>query len=209
VLFHPTKFLESNPEFYPLQGGGRARPIDPVTFVAWQPCFTAPKIVETMAPHVAQFFRGTRPRTSTISLGVNDNGGHCECESCLELDGDQKTPGGLANRGESYYRFCNGLAAAVHRQLPDHKELRFGLLAYSHVSVPPQQRLHRSLIPFITRDRMVWADADTRRRGHAEDERWREKANAIGWYDYIYGRHYSVPRVCRNRIHAVPTAVTV
>ena len=195
VLFHPSKFLEPNPEFYPLQGGVRARPVDPLTFVAWQPCFTAPKIVETIAPHVAQFFRGTKPRTSTISLGVNDNGGHCECESCLELDGNQETPGGLANRSESYYRFCSELAAEVHRQLPERKGLRFGLLAYSNVIVPPEGGLHPALIPFITLDRMLWADEETRRRGHAENEQWRRKASALGWYDYIYGKYYSVPRV--------------
>lgn len=195
VLFHPSKFLEPNPEFYPLRGGVRARPIDPVTFVAWQPCFTAPKIVETIAPHAAQFLRGTTPRTSTLALGVNDNGGHCECERCLELDGDRKTPGGVANRSASYYRFCSQLAAEVHRQLPERRELHFGLLAYNEVSVPPEENLHPSLIPFITLDRMLWADEETRRRGHAENERWRRKASALGWYDYIYGRFYSVPRV--------------
>ena len=202
VLFHPSKFLKSNPEFFPLQRGVRARPIDPVTFVAWQPCFTAPKVVETIAPHVAQFFRGTKPRTSTISLGVNDNGGHCECESCLVIDGDRKTPGGLDNRSESYYQFCNELVAEVHRLLPARKELRFGLLAYSNVIVPPEERLHPSLIPFLTRDRMVWADEETRQHGHSENERWQEKAAGIGWYDYIYGRNYSVPRVYFHTMQA-------
>ena len=82
-----------------------------------------------------------------MSLGVNDNGGHCECERCLAVDGDGKTPGGLPNRSASYYRFCNQLAAEVHRLLPERKELRFGLLAYSNVIVPPAERLHPSLIP--------------------------------------------------------------
>ncbi|HCL27897.1 MAG TPA: hypothetical protein DIC52_05630 [Candidatus Latescibacteria bacterium] len=195
VLVHPGTFLETHPEFYPVQGETRARPIDPLTFVAWQPCFTAPGIAETIAPHVARFIRAATPPTSTISLGVNDNGGHCECARCVALDGDGKTPSGLANRSESYYTFCNALAAEVHRHLPDRHELRFGLLAYSQVSVPPKAPLHPSLVPFITLDRMLWADPETRRLGHALNEQWQRQAHAIGWYDYIYGKHYSLPRV--------------
>src|SRR5699024_4629449 len=71
----------------------------------------------------------------------------------------------------------------------------FGLLAYHNVMTPPSFKLNSHVVPFLTKDRMLWIDEDVKEEGQALVAAWQEKASQIGWYDYMYGIHYMVPRV--------------
>ncbi|HEX7009826.1 MAG TPA: DUF4838 domain-containing protein, partial [Phycisphaeraceae bacterium] len=97
-----------------------------------------------------------------------------------------------------YYAWCNQVIEGVLREHPD---VWFGCLAYNNVFDPPTSvRLHPRLIPYICTDRMQWADPQRRRQGHEDHQRWLEAASTLGWYDYIYGKQYFLPRVYFHRM---------
>jgi hypothetical protein len=47
----------------------------------------------------------------------------------------------------------------------------------------------------MTYDRMRWIDAGLEVEGKRVTGMWSRKATVMGWYDYIYGSPYMVPRV--------------
>ena len=92
-----------------------------------------------------------------------------------------------------YYGWCNQVIEGVLKQYP-HKW--FGCLAYSEVAQPPRTvRVHERLIPYMTYDRMKWADDALRAEGERMTRQWRKASPVLGWYDYIYGTPYCAPRV--------------
>jgi len=81
----------------------------------------------------------------------------------------------------------------VLKQYPDKW---FGCLAYGEIGQAPLHvRVHPRIVPFMAYDRMRWVDERLERQGKAITQSWSEKASYIGWYDYIYGTPYLVPRV--------------
>ncbi|MCP4640797.1 MAG: DUF4838 domain-containing protein, partial [bacterium] len=92
-----------------------------------------------------------------------------------------------------YFDWCNKVIEGV---LAKHPDKYFGCLAYSEVAAPPKQvNVHPRMIPYMTYDRMKWADAALRKEGHRMTRDWAEVSPTLGWYDYIYGKFYCVPRV--------------
>lgn len=51
------------------------------------------------------------------------------------------------------------------------------------------------IIPYMTYDRMKWIDAELAADGKRITEAWQAASPVLGWYDYIYGSAYCVPRV--------------
>jgi hypothetical protein len=47
----------------------------------------------------------------------------------------------------------------------------------------------------MTYDRMKWVDPEIERKGYEITRQWTQKASTLGWYDYIYGTPYMLPRV--------------
>jgi hypothetical protein len=80
-LFPPAIYTKTHPEFFPVIKGNRYLPKDSVEH-AWQPCFSVPGIVEESVKNVCDYF-AKHPEEMSYSLGVNDVGGHCECDLCL------------------------------------------------------------------------------------------------------------------------------
>jgi hypothetical protein len=69
-------------------------------------------------------------------------------------------------------------------------------LAYRDVIEPPKQlTLNEKIVPFICYDRMKWALPSEFENGRELTEAWRQAGRVIGWYDYIYGTPYLIPRV--------------
>src|SRR5699024_3993306 len=99
---------------------------------------------------------------------------------------------GDLDMSDIYYEWVNDVVGQEREVYPDKW---FGLLAYNDVTDPPSFQLDDHVVPFITKDRMTWIDDDMRKYGHRQMDEWREVANKIGWYDYMYGVHYMVPRV--------------
>ena len=187
----PVKlFGKSHPEFYPILNGKRYVPPESDR-QRWQPCFSAPGIVEAGIKRVKEYVRN-HPHESSYSLGINDSDIHCTCAKCIRIDGHKKTWCGAWNRANTYIGFCNKVAEAVRREYP---RIWFGFLAYECILEPPDGEVHPALVPYICFDRMMWLDSQRAAFDRKVTEKWHEKSPVLGWYDYIYGRIYQLPRL--------------
>ncbi len=188
-LYDPAVFAETNPEFFPLVNGERLIPRHGEH--RWQPCFTAPGIVEAGVQRIVQYF-DENPDAISYSLGINDSNTHCQCPSCTALDPGRENFLGLDHLSDRYFTWANALVEGVLEVYPDKY---FGCLAYNNIVEPPDRvDVHPRIIPYMTYDRMKWIDPEIEAQGHALTEAWAEKSPTLGWYDYIYGTPYCLPR---------------
>jgi hypothetical protein len=187
-LFPPSRYRDTHPEFYPIIDGKRYLPADNQKS-DWQPCFSAPGLVEEAIKNICEFF-SRYPDQKSYSLGVNDRRGYCECERCST---GQTNYLGRPHLSDPYFKWANAVVEGVLKQYPDK---RFGCLAYNSIADPPSEvQVHPHIIPYMTYDRMKWIDKEIEQHGKELTERWAKKATNLGWYDYIYGTPYLVPRV--------------
>lgn len=189
-LLPPSKYARSNPEFYPMIKGRRHLPRNDQDH-RWQPNFAAEGIAAAAVEEIKRYFR-LHPDEDSYSLGVNDSLLFDQSAASTRLD-QGKNILGQRNVSNSYYRWCNEVVAGVTATYPDKW---FGCLAYNNVIEPPSGfELHPRLIPYLTNDRMQWADARWKKADQSLTERWGAAARQLGWYDYVYGASYCVPRV--------------
>jgi len=186
-LFPPSQYKITNPEFYP--AGAYLE-----THGGWQPCFTAPGIVEEAINNINAYF-DANPEATSYSLGVNDgivagNSGYCE-------HSNEVNSIGYNNMSNIYYNWVNEVSKGVFAEHPD-KFL--GLLAYSEVYDPPTNgiKLDPRVIVYITDDRLSWGDPDLKTVGHNITEGWLEAADGVAFYEYLWGTPYMVPRTYFN-----------
>ena len=190
-LFPPENYTKTHPEFFPLLKGKRYLPPTNRTH-KWQPCFSTDGIVEEAVITINNFF-SENPEKTSYSLGVNDGGGHCGCERCKSKDSSKKNFLGIQDYSDRYFEWANAVVEGVLKEYPDKW---FGCLAYSHVAQPPSRiKVNSRIIPFITYDRMKWIDKEIETEGKNITEWWRRESSSLGWYDYIYGTPYLLPRV--------------
>jgi hypothetical protein len=190
-LFPPETYTKSHPEFFPIHGGERFLPATNSTH-HWQPCFTAPGIVEIAIENISAYF-DANPDAPSYSLGANDSSGYCECENCLARISGEKNFLTRTDYSDLYYDWANQVIEGV---LEKHPGKWFGCLAYSEVAAPPGKvKVHPRLIPYLTYDRMKWKNAALRETGEALTKDWQAQSPVLGWYDYIYGTPYCLPRV--------------
>jgi len=189
-LFPPAQDVAPPPEFFPIRNGERYLP--PPRSHSWQPCFTAPGIVETAIERIVAYF-DEHPEEQSYSLGGTDGGGHCECDNCRALDPGRKNTINRDHLSDRYFTWCNAVIEGV---LEHHPDKWFGCLAYSEIFEPPDRvQIHPRMIPYMTYDRMQWIDPEARAAAEELTRRWAEASPTVGWYDYIYGASYLVPRV--------------
>ncbi len=190
-LFQPETYTKTHPHFFPLRNGERYLPPDNNTH-GWQPCFTAEGIEDEAVKNIVRYF-DEHPDATSYSLGVVDSSGHCECDSCQALDTGELNFLGRRDVSDRYYGWCNRV---VERVLEKHPGKVFGCLAYSEVAQPPSKvKVHASIVPFMTYDRMKWIEPTLRAEGEQMTRNWHATSPVVGWYDYIYGAAYCVPRV--------------
>jgi len=191
-LFPPETYTKTHPEFFPVkEGDERFLPLNSSVH-GWQPCFTAPGLVEEAVRNIIRYF-DEHPEATSYSLGVNDSSGHCRCPECTARLSGEKNFIGRTDYSDLYYDWCNRVIEGV---LKVHPDKWFGCLAYSEVAGPPKNvRVHERLIPYMTYDRMKWIHPEIEAAGHAATEAWGERSPTLGWYDYIYGTPYCLPRV--------------
>lgn len=190
-LIAPGKYAKSHPEFFPIRNGERYIPPDSNTH-GWQPCFSAPGLAEEAARTICDYF-AQHPEATSYSLGVVDSSGHCECEKCQAQDPEAKNFLGRRDCSDRYYGWCNQVVERVLQEYPDKW---FGCLAYSEVAQAPSRvRVNPRIIPYMTYDRMKWIDPELEADGKRMTEAWQAASPVLGWYDYIYGSAYCVPRV--------------
>jgi len=190
-LFPPETYTKTNPEFFPIKKGERFLPATNSTH-GWQPCFTAPGITAEAIKNIVKVFDDS-PETTSFSLGTNDSSGYCQCEQCLARISGEKNFLNRVDYSDLFYGWANQVIAGV---LAKHPDKVFGCLAYSEVGAPPANvEVHERLIPYMTYDRMKWVDPELRKVGEELTKAWHAKSPTLGWYDYIYGTPYVVPRV--------------
>ncbi|MFA6148734.1 MAG: DUF4838 domain-containing protein [bacterium] len=189
-LFSPAIYTKTHPEFFPMINGKRYLPKEGAE--GWQPCFSAPGIVEEAIKNICEYFE-KHPGELSYSLGVNDGGGYCECDTCRAKVSDLKNYLGFMNMSNIYFEWANTVVEGVLSKYPDKW---FGCLAYSELAEAPSSvKVHPRIVPFLTYERLKWVDKRLEKQGKAITESWSKRGNSIGWYDYIYGTPYLVPRV--------------
>ena len=195
-LFPVETYRKTHPEFYPIRDGKRYFP--PTNRAeGWQPCFTAEGIVEEAIKNIVVYF-DEHPDRSSYSLGLNDSGGHCQCKKCLAADPGRKNILRYDHLSDRYFTWCNAVVKGVLKKHPDKW---FGCLAYSEVFEPPDNvKVHERIIPYMTYGRMRWADPKLRAKGEALTRKWAKMSPTLGWYDYIYGTPYCLPRVWMHQM---------
>ena len=190
-LFPPELLGAAHPEYYPLRNGERFVP-KPEDHVSWQPCFTAPGSADAAAGRIREFWT-QNPASRSYSLGVNDSAGFCTCATCQAVNGGRKNFAGYEHVTPSFVQFANRMAELLRGDFPTHQ---FGFLAYVGILEPPEDlAVDPSLVPFMTFDRMMWLDPEKKKGGQEVTISWKKKVPNLGWYDYIYGRFYAMPRI--------------
>ena len=190
-LFPPSKYGKTHPEFFPVYDGKRYIPAAKELHT-WQPCFSAEGIVDEAVKNIGEYFE-TYPEETSYSLGMNDTQRFCQCQRCLARYPEKKNFLGFVDVSDIYFQWCNAVVERVLKKYPDKW---FGMLAYHNLIEPPDSRkVHPRIIPFITYDRMKWCDPKTREFGQNLTKQWQKMSPAVGWYDYIYGTPYLLPRV--------------
>ena len=187
-LFPPSEYGETNPEFYPILNGERYIPPNDNVSIRWQPSFTADGIVEEAIRKINAFF-DENPDRDSYSLAVNDGGGYSESDL-------ENAPEGWSI-SDVYYDWVNQVAEGVLKKHPDKQ---FGVLAYSRTESPPPFELNSQVVPFLTDERLLWADPQVRAEGQQMTEDWNEVAENQGWWGYAYGTPYAVPRLSLHQM---------
>jgi hypothetical protein len=191
LLFLPSKYTKTHPEFFPIIKGQRYLPPTDATY-AWGPCFSNQETVDEAIRNISKYF-DDNPMETSYSLGVNDGAGYCECKNCSDGEPKEKNKNNMRNISNLYYAWCNKVVEGVLKKHPDKW---FGCLAYGYVAAPPTTvKLNPRIVPFLTYDRMMWVDPNKCAEGYATTESWLKVSQGIGFYDYIYGWPYLVPRV--------------
>ncbi len=195
-VFVPSKLYAKHPEWFPEIKGQRKRPRDDHDHY-WQPCLANPDAARYAAEVARKYFEA-HPEAASFSLGMNDTAaaGFCECAQCKALDPtdpqDQKTPRGLPNYSNRFYRFMNRVAAELAKTHPD-KYL--GCLAYHVTEPPPTFDGSPRIIPYLTAGRANWTDPAIREGDQKLIRAWCKKVPIVGIYDYYYGGGFISPRL--------------
>ncbi|MCK5804194.1 MAG: DUF4838 domain-containing protein, partial [Lentisphaeria bacterium] len=191
-LFPPSKYTKTHPEFFPMRADGKRflPPTDKTN--GWQPCFSNSETVTEAVKNITAYFK-VHPEATSYSLGTNDSSGFCLCPECSARMGKERNYVGHRNFSNLYYDWCNRVVEGVLAEYPDKY---FGCLGYYDVSeAPTTVKLHPRLISYLTYDRSQYAYAPLKEKDEAVAKAWRDRCTAIGWYDYIYGATYCLPRV--------------
>lgn len=187
-LFDPAVFAD-HPEYY---AGG----VVPTKTINWQPCFNS-TTANAAIQRILDYFSANPDKTS-YSLGLNDVYSEYELQAYCEPAPAEVNAIGKLNRSNAYYQWVNEIVQGVTAVYPDKY---FGLLAYRETYDAPTDEndspyaLHPNVVPFLTSDRMAWNDPDREAAGKATTAEWKASASQLGFYDYLYGRLYNVPRI--------------
>jgi hypothetical protein len=187
-LFPPEIYKRTHPNFFPLIDGARYFPPETKAY-DWQPCFEQPGLVEEAISNILRYF-SENPGEKYYSLGINDSRKYCECTSCNKVALNFL---GHPDLSDPYFKWANAVAEGVLNKYPDKW---FGVLAYFAIAEPPKyENIHPRIVPYIAFDRLKWIDKNTEDQRRNLTQLWAQKATLLGWYDYIYGTPYLLPRV--------------
>jgi hypothetical protein len=188
AVFDVKKYGEAAAELYPVKAGQRRVP-GPGNTGGWQPCLSNPKAVDVALDYARTYF-AKNADASSISLGINDGGGYCECPECMKLVDDNLPKG--ERRAAWFFQFANKVAEGFDREFPDKV---IGYLLYGECHLTPSVKVHRRLIGFevFSSFRLILPE-----NREAFDKRLAELSRTcptFGLYDWFYGDGLCVPRL--------------
>lgn len=190
-LLPVSRFGKTNPEFYPTLKGKHFLPPNDVNH-QWQPNFSAPGIVDAAAGEIDRYFK-ENPTETSYSLSTNDTANFDESPASLARRIGKKNHLGFEDTSNDYFPWAN---AVVEKVLQKHPDRWFGAYAYRETLEPPTHgTLNPRLVPHITYERLKWSDPQQRAADQELTKRWSKVAPTLGWYDYVYGIPYLLPRV--------------
>jgi hypothetical protein len=191
-LFPTREYLKTNPDFFSKVNGQSIALKDSQDY-KWQPNFSAPGIADSAASKIIRYFYHN-PNADSYSLGINDYPYFDQSPASLARRNGKKNYLGMEDVSNDYFQWVNEVLQKVLQVFPNKM---FGLLAYENVAEPPSPQIgvDRHVVPFLTYERLRWADPVLQKQGHLLTEKWEEECAVLGWYDYIYGSNYLVPRV--------------
>jgi uncharacterized protein DUF4838 len=177
---------------WPLHNGKREKPINRHKYQSnWQPCWSSQEGIRIAIKNICEYFTA-HPETRSISLGINDGGGMCQCSDCLK-DSRGRNSTHQIDYSNSYYQWCNQIVAGVCKTFP-HKY--FGVLAYREVIDPPDFKLHPNMVPVLCIDIYALTDPVVKAKRFKLIEDWTEKAHQIGLWEYQEAvSPWSIPRI--------------
>jgi len=209
-IFDPKKYVDKFPDLYPYIKGRRLRPAE--SFVGWQPCLSHPKAVDIAVEYAReQFLKGA----TSISLGVNDGWGWCQCFECARLYAKpRKGAIGQGDHHAAYFLgFANKVARRIGREFPGKL---IGYLGYSGtLGAPPGLKIEPNLAPFLVQKSMDLNEDGVVNLGRWKRgevwprlKKWRELIAAFGerfsmfcMYDWYYGSGRKVaPNMCFDAV---------
>jgi len=174
-LLPPEIYAESHPHFFPIREGEPRN---------WNPDLLADGLFEEAVKRINEHFE-EYPEANSYSLGMND-------AVTFPAPSTKKNSLGLDDQSDYYYAWVNKVAMAVAEK---HPRATFGCLAYQSTTDPPSFKVDPRVIPYICYDRMQWLDSTRAETDRARTRAWHEVCPKLGWYDYIYGRQYCLPRI--------------
>jgi hypothetical protein len=104
-LINEKDYFDEHPEYFSLVDGKRLRERS-------QLCLTNPDVVHICTEKVRQWIRDN-PDCRVFSVGQNDWGNYCTCDSCRALDEQEGSHAG------TMIHFVNQIAEAVEKEYPD------------------------------------------------------------------------------------------
>ena len=194
-VFPQSKYSKGWPqEIMPVLNGKKL--VKPKNMYAyWQPCYSNPETAKHAVANIFEYLE-KHPDAQSISLGVNDCFGFCECSECAALDKDSSKSifsNDRAYKSQSYYTWVNRVADEVCKKYPD---LRIGLLAYGGSIMPPKFKIHPNVIPMLTLDSISEAlDPAVKEKHHKVIDEWGDNAKETGVWEYAWGNNFIIPRV--------------
>lgn len=137
-LLPPSRYFETNPEYYALVDGERSPK---------QICTSNPMVIAHIAAAIIEEHTAN-PEKTWFGIGPNDGGGFCECYDCVALDtGDIDPFTGEESITDRFLTFANAVAEQVHQVYPD---IKFAFYAYHNYMLPPKEVMpDPSIIPAI------------------------------------------------------------
>lgn len=189
-VFPPSKYAETNPEYYPLVQGERWIPPDD-SYRYWRPCESNPDVLRITVEYAREWF-DARPNVDGFSLGMDDIAHLCACDDCRAMD---PHPDSYERRefSDRHYKFVNAVAREIAQSHPDRY---IGTLIYSIARELPEtvERLEDNVFGWITETSAAWWIEGRKEADQELSRRWAQRCRHLSRYDY-YGFASITPRV--------------
>jgi len=188
-VFDVKKYGKLHPDLYPIIGGRRRIP-GAGNRSGWQPCLTHPKAIEIAVDYAREFF-ARQPDASSISLGITDGGGYCECPRCLKLV-DESLPD-EGQRSVWFFGFANAVSERFDELFPDKL---IGYLLYGKCKMfPENMKIHPRLIGFYVSPSFQLITEEGRQRFDEGLAELTKHVSRFALYDWFYGDSMVIPRL--------------